>query len=238
MIQAKQLYKVKQWDQALYSLQKELRRLRGKPKIQKVPVYVFIGLCLYHKGSKGLAWKAFEQAFFIDRSAVLPPGEKTALKGFFKRARQRVNARLGWDGGVQSQSKSRASTPSTSVATGTVSPWPWVLFSFSAAALAGGAFLILNASANQGQLEQFLTSGVKQGAVRAELETSSETLRDSVGLQNSIGIIALSAGGASLVGAVILLVVQGKKKPKTATRSYHSPITPLATSSTILLQVD
>lgn len=242
MEQAKQLYQAKQWDQALYSLQKALRSLRGKPTVQKVPVYVYIGLSLYRRGDKGLAWKALEQAFVIKRNAVFPKGESKDVEAFFRRVQQRVLKRLGPVKGQEVQGGGNKTqppdTPGGGGGTGvTGSPWPWVALSISAAALTGGVLLVANASANNSDLETWLEAGVAQGGVRAVLENSATPMRSSVSLQNIIGGVALGVAGIGIAGAIVLFVMQ---KPKGAKKSASLPpqhAKPIIHSRTTFLQV-
>lgn len=239
--QAKQLYEAKQWDQTLYALQKALRSLRGKPSIQKVPVYVYIGLSLYKRGDKGLAWKAFEQAFVFKRNAELPKGEPKPVQAFFRRVQQRVLKRLGPVKGQEVGGSTTTAPPSSPRGGGTgvsSSPWPWVILSVSAAALTGGVLLVANASANNGDVETWLQNGTTQGNDRAVLENSASSMRSSVGLQNILGGVALGLAGVGIAGAVVMFVLQKPKAPKSTARILApSDAQPLVRSRTTLLQV-
>lgn len=229
MEQAVQLYRAQQWDQSLYALQQALRGLRGKSATQRVSVYLYIGLCLYQRRELGLAWKAFEQALSLKYDAHLPKEDANKeAQIFFKKVKDRFLSRLGMVDQGSLSSPGTPTPPGTKRSWGTqgVSPWPWVVLSVSAAALTGGIGLVINAGSNQSELDTWLKNGVAEGQVLAEMETSAQSMRSSISIQNIIGAVSLAVAGLGIAGSVVLFIFERRKQtsspPRAVTAGSHT----------------
>jgi len=211
-------YKKKEWDDSLEALRKALRSLRGKPAYRKATVFMYMGLSLYHLENRGLAWKAFERALYLEGSLELPANESKDTKAFFLNVKKRVNKRGGE--GVTLPGKSSSTTPGAP-SKGLGSAWPWALVGVGVAAVGAGVLFTMNASANQSDLDAWMAKGKERGRKEQELKDATKEVSDSIGLQSTLGLVSFIVGGLAIAGGVTLLFIL-PSKPKASARNTHT----------------
>ena len=205
------LYKAKKYDKTLRVLERALQ-LAPHGTSLRVEVTLRVAMALYHRGNYGLAWKAFEEALYVNPKLNLPPGEPKAMKRFFARIKPRVLARGGPTRAPFGKPLPVPVPKANGMRTGA-----WICTMVAVTAVATGVLFGTNAALNSDRASTFVQEARSAGLSSDHVTKVAQDLHSSAKSQAMGANVAFGVAGAAAAGAVVLFILsrkRGKAKAK------------------------